>query len=265
MRIPRRAALALGGLALRRVSDGAVRRGCDIARRRPLCHGVFLHGGARLHSPGLFTTGACEEGACFGMVTMLSQRPTKEACLPDSATPPFRFHTLAPLALGAAFAGGWLTCDDGLPWLAHGDAEIGVCAEIAAHVPAWRRGIATVHVLADTMNAALGFSTLSNFSVIAADLPAQAGKSLPDRIPLPAHLIGQPAVEARQQGTGSGGILLRDALRRAHRTVARSVSVAVGVHASDAAAAWHARYGFVPLPAHPRHLLMPVKDIARLS
>jgi len=57
----------------------------------------------------------------------------------DSATPPFRFQTLAPLALEAAFDGGRLTSDGGLPWLAQADGEIGLCAEIAACVPDWRR------------------------------------------------------------------------------------------------------------------------------
>ena len=65
----------------------------------------------------------------------------------DSLTSPFSFQTLAPLALEAAFDGGHLTSDSGLPWLAAADAEIGVCAEIAAHVPEWRRE-ARAHPLA---------------------------------------------------------------------------------------------------------------------
>jgi Transposase DDE domain group 1 len=67
--------------------------------------------------------------------------------MPDSPTPTFTFHTLAPLALEAAFDGGRLTSDGGLAWLAHADAEIGVCAEIAAHVPDRRRE-ARAHPLA---------------------------------------------------------------------------------------------------------------------
>jgi hypothetical protein len=65
----------------------------------------------------------------------------------DSPTPTYHFHTLAPLALEAAFDGGRLTSDGGLTWLAHADAAIGVCAEIAAHIPDWRRE-ARVHPLA---------------------------------------------------------------------------------------------------------------------
>ena len=65
----------------------------------------------------------------------------------DSPTSPFSFQTLAPLALEAAFDGGQITSDGGLPWLAAADTEIGVCAEIAAHVPDWRRE-ARAHPLA---------------------------------------------------------------------------------------------------------------------
>ncbi len=65
----------------------------------------------------------------------------------DSPTSTFSFQTFAPLALEAAFDGGHLTSDGGLPWLARADAEIGVCAEIAAHLPDWRRE-ARAHPLA---------------------------------------------------------------------------------------------------------------------
>jgi hypothetical protein len=65
----------------------------------------------------------------------------------DSPTSPFSFQTLAPLVLEAAFDGGQITSDGGLPWLARADAEIGLCAEIAAHVPEWRRE-ARAHPLA---------------------------------------------------------------------------------------------------------------------
>jgi hypothetical protein len=65
----------------------------------------------------------------------------------DSPTSPFVFHPFPSLALEAAFDGGRLTSDGGLPWLARADAAIGVCAEIAACIPDWRRE-ARVHPLA---------------------------------------------------------------------------------------------------------------------
>jgi Transposase DDE domain group 1 len=57
----------------------------------------------------------------------------------DSATTRMRFETHdAPLALEAAFDGGRLTSDGGLVWLAEADRELGLCEEIASHIPEWR-------------------------------------------------------------------------------------------------------------------------------
>jgi hypothetical protein len=44
------------------------------------------------------------------------------------------------LTLEAAFDGGRLTSDGGLPWLAEAEEAIGVCRALAACVPEWRRG-----------------------------------------------------------------------------------------------------------------------------
>ena len=46
----------------------------------------------------------------------------------------------APLPLEAAFDGGRLTSDGGLPWLAEADAVLGLCGALAGVVPDWRRG-----------------------------------------------------------------------------------------------------------------------------
>lgn len=59
----------------------------------------------------------------------------------DCATPSYAFATpQLPLPLEAAFDGGRLTSDGGLPWLAGIDGELGVCAALAAAIPEWRRG-----------------------------------------------------------------------------------------------------------------------------
>ena len=57
----------------------------------------------------------------------------------DSATPTVTFAT-APVPLVAAFDGGRLTSDGGLPWLAEADTALGLCAAFAAGIPEWRRG-----------------------------------------------------------------------------------------------------------------------------
>jgi hypothetical protein len=59
---------------------------------------------------------------------------------PQSATPTYTFATATALALEAAFDGGRLTSDGGLPWLAEAEEELGICAAFAACVPEWRRG-----------------------------------------------------------------------------------------------------------------------------
>ena len=57
----------------------------------------------------------------------------------DCATSTVRFETPTPLALEAAFDGGRITSDGGLPWLARADSELGLCEAISEHVPEWRK------------------------------------------------------------------------------------------------------------------------------
>jgi hypothetical protein len=61
----------------------------------------------------------------------------------NDATFPTRFDTSTAIALEAAFDGGRITSDGGLPWLAQLGSELGLCEELAAHVPEWRRGSVT--------------------------------------------------------------------------------------------------------------------------
>jgi hypothetical protein len=50
------------------------------------------------------------------------------------------FITLAGAPLVAAFDGGRLTSDGGLPWLAEADSALDLCATLARCIPDWRRG-----------------------------------------------------------------------------------------------------------------------------
>lgn len=126
-----------------------------------------------------------------------------------------------------------------------------------------RKGLAAVHVMVEQdTKTVVGFYTLSNYTVVATELPARVGKGMPSSILLPAHLIGQLAVDRRFQGRGLGEVLLFDALKRAHRLTGKSASLGVVVHALDErAAAWYRRLGFEPFPDHALHLLMRMKDI----
>jgi hypothetical protein len=58
----------------------------------------------------------------------------------EPTTPTLRFATMAGVPLEAAFDGGRLTSDGGLPWLAEADTGLGLCAALAAVIPEWRRG-----------------------------------------------------------------------------------------------------------------------------
>jgi hypothetical protein len=57
-------------------------------------------------------------------------------CTPERSS----FLTLAGVPLVAAFDGGRLTSDGGLPWLAEADAALALCARLARCIPEWRRG-----------------------------------------------------------------------------------------------------------------------------
>ena len=70
------------------------------------------------------------------MTTTLTKEPP---VLLDCATASTLFATSTPLPLHAAFDGGRLTSDGGLPWLAEADRALGLCALIARYVPEWRR------------------------------------------------------------------------------------------------------------------------------
>src|SRR5215207_2561665 len=57
----------------------------------------------------------------------------------QSTAPTLRFATAAGLPLVAAFDGGRLTSDGGLPWLAEADTALALCATLARQIPDWRR------------------------------------------------------------------------------------------------------------------------------
>lgn len=57
-----------------------------------------------------------------------------------SSKVPYRFETQTGLPLVAAFDGGRLTSDGGLPWLAEAEAALGICAALAGGIRDWRRG-----------------------------------------------------------------------------------------------------------------------------
>lgn len=63
--------------------------------------------------------------------------------MPQSTRSMIAFGTRTGLPLVAAFDGGRLTSDGGLPWLAEADVALDLCATLARCIPDWRRGPVT--------------------------------------------------------------------------------------------------------------------------
>jgi hypothetical protein len=127
-----------------------------------------------------------------------------------------------------------------------------------------RRRVAAPYVLVEPPSPkVVGFYTLSNMSVRAAELPASFVKKLPRYPSLPATLLGRLAVDAGRRGGGLGTVLLLDALRRCLRSETASLAVVVDAK-DDAAVSFCERHEFLLLPDQPNRLFKPLAEIARL-
>jgi len=116
-------------------------------------------------------------------------------------------------------------------------------------------------VLGDTV---FGYHSLSTASVEFEAATERAKRGLAQH-PIPVILIARLAVDREWQGKGLGAALLLDALRRV-LAAADIVGIrAVLVHAKDETARrFYEHFNFDPSPFDPMHLLLLVKDIARL-
>ena len=127
-----------------------------------------------------------------------------------------------------------------------------------------RRRVAAPYVLLEPPSpSVIGFYTLSNTSVQAAELPAAFIKKLPRYPVLPATLLGRLAVDVERRGSGLGTVLLLDALRRCLRS--ETASLAVMVDAKDEAAiSFYERHEFLRLPDQANRLFKPMAEIEKL-
>lgn len=127
-----------------------------------------------------------------------------------------------------------------------------------------RRRVAAPYVLIEPPSPdVLGFYTLSNTSLQAAELPAAFVKKLPRYPVLPATLLGRLAVDAKGRGRGLGTELLLNALRRCLRSETASLAVVVDAK-NDAAISFYERHEFVGLAEQPNRLFMPMTEIEKL-
>jgi GNAT superfamily N-acetyltransferase len=105
----------------------------------------------------------------------------------------------------------------------------------------------------------VGYYALAAASIQHRAVAGRYRRNMPD--PVPVILLSRLAVDRKEQGSGLGKNLLRDA-------IARSVAAAeiVGVRAllvhalHEQARAFYLKFDFEPSPSDPLHLLLLIKD-----
>ena len=131
-----------------------------------------------------------------------------------------------------------------------------------------RRRTAVCHVLVSPDDPAriIGYYTLSSYTIRLADLPDALVGKLPRYPDVPCALLGRLAVDTAFRGRRLGEFLLLDAMHRCFTRVASQMAIyALVTHAkNDAAAAFYRRYDYMPFPASPLTLFLPMATIAEL-
>lgn len=132
---------------------------------------------------------------------------------------------------------------------------------------AWQNQEASVtraSVICDSVTGAVaGFVSLSAAQIERAHLPKSAQRNRPD--PIPALLLGQLAVDRRQQGRGCARSLMLFALTTAVRFSKDIGCFGVLAHPiDDAVRAFYAQFGFEALPFDPKHsMIVRIIDLER--
>jgi GNAT superfamily N-acetyltransferase len=103
----------------------------------------------------------------------------------------------------------------------------------------------------------IAYYALAAGAVSHRDAPGKIRRNMPN--PVPVLVLARLAVDQGYQGRRIGSALLKDAVQRA-LSVAHNVGVrALLVHAlHERAVKFYAHYGFIPSPANPMTLLLPL-------
>lgn len=122
-------------------------------------------------------------------------------------------------------------------------------------------GASRTFVVTDISGQVLAYYALAAGAVSHQESPGAIRRNMPD--PVPVMVLARLAVDQRLQGQQVGGALLKDALQRAV-SVAQNIGVrALLVHAlNDRARQFYAHYGFMPSPANPMTLMLPLNTKA---
>lgn len=122
-------------------------------------------------------------------------------------------------------------------------------------------GASRTFVVTDISGQVLAYYALAAGAVSHQESPGAIRRNMPD--PVPVMVLARLAVDQRLQGQQVGGALLKDALQRAV-SVAQNIGVrALLVHAlNDRARQFYSHYGFMPSPANPMTLMLPLNTKA---
>jgi GNAT superfamily N-acetyltransferase len=125
-----------------------------------------------------------------------------------------------------------------------------------------RRKLGTTYVaVASGQQRVLGYYTLAPSHQGFEQAPPTLVKGLPNH-PVPSLLLARLAVTASERGKGLGKHLLLDAFDRCLRVGREIAFRAIEVEAiDDQAVAFYAKFGFLPFPTDPRHLVIAVETV----
>ena len=108
-----------------------------------------------------------------------------------------------------------------------------------------------------------GYDTLAFGAVEHAAAPERIGKGL-GRHPIPLMVLARLAVSTNWQGQGVGSAMLNDAVLRTLQAAEIAGLRAFAAHAKDdGARAFYERYGCIPAPTDPYHLLGLLNDVKK--
>lgn len=109
----------------------------------------------------------------------------------------------------------------------------------------------------------VGLYALASASVERGSAPGRARRNMPD--PIPVILLSRLAIDRKEQKTGLGKHMLRDAVTRCVQAADIVGVRAMLVHAlHDEARPFYQHFDFEPSPTDPLHLLLLIKDARAL-
>lgn len=125
-----------------------------------------------------------------------------------------------------------------------------------------KRDAARTFVVADEAERVVAYYTLVAAQLEHSTATDAVRRGMSKRFPIPVVLLARLAVDRSQQGTGLGGALLADAMRRSVRAADEVGIRAVVVDALDeSAAGFYRRFGFEALAPNGLTLMAPVAQL----